>query len=79
MSERFTIRMTGDQIIAALLPELQRRLPASHQRRHWDIVTTNWDSQSLPPDPARPTPPGTLRMSMDVVFTLERRAERESS
>ena len=75
---RRVVRFTGDDIIRAMKPLIAERLGVTDPGRHWDIVTTDWSTRPLP-RPDRELPPGKVPLTVDVEFTLERRAERESS
>lgn len=79
MSDMKIIRLSGFEIVEALKPELRRRL--GEDERHYEIVVTRWDTRPLPATRRgdKPLPPGTAPMTVDVEFTLERRAEREAS
>ena len=76
-----TVTFTGEEIIQALLPAIGKKLLAEEpgdKGQNYNIVQTRWETRLLPRRDA-PLRPGTIPMTVDVVFTLEREPEKDPS
>lgn len=75
-----TVTLTTEELIEALKPAIARKLRARGARgTEFDLVETRWTWNDSPKKHSRPLPPGYSPISMSVMFTVARAAEREPS